>query len=409
MAEATIAFLLQTARRNAGLTQEQAARRLGVSRSAIAHLETGFRPPRLSELERLSEIYGFDLSAWSNTLSPPDDPIFALFRADPALAHDEARAEAVRQGLVLCLKHFDLERKLGLDPEGLYPVVYAPPALRSRWDAVRQGQEIAELERARLALGDRPIADMTALLTSQGIHVAEAHLQPDISGAFVNHPQAGLSILVNADHTVQRKVFSYAHEYGHALMDRGRVGVVSTQTNRDELLEVRANAFAATFLAPDNGVRAFVRSLGKGESSRTYMQVHDGSETPALEAQRRLNSRSRSIQFFDVLRLAQYFGLSYETAAYRLLNLKLITDEQLSDLLAKVKEAAILRRVLREDKTSSGEHPPTSRLLYLGLEAYRQNTIGRSEFENLCAELGISRKHAIELVGFVQPGHEREA
>jgi len=53
-------------------------------------------------------------------------------------------------------------------------------------------------------------------------------------------------------------------------------------SDRDELIEVRANAFAAAFLAPDEGVRQLAAALGKGKPSRASAQVFD--EAGAVQA-----------------------------------------------------------------------------------------------------------------------------
>ena len=97
---------------------------------------------------------------------------------------------------------------------------------------------------------------------------------------------------MNEDHPPRRRLFSCAHEYCHVLVDRDRGGLVSRAENREELPEVRANAFAAAFLMPEGGVRAFVRRLGKGEQSRSQLRAYD--ETAVVEGQRRRRRTRRT-------------------------------------------------------------------------------------------------------------------
>ena len=52
-----IAAALATARNNAGLTQTEAARRLGVNQSAVSFWESGKRLPRASMLVKMSDLY----------------------------------------------------------------------------------------------------------------------------------------------------------------------------------------------------------------------------------------------------------------------------------------------------------------------------------------------------------------
>ena len=68
-----------------------------------------------------------------------------------------------------------------------------------------------------------------------------------------------------------RKRFSYAHEYAHAILDRNMNAIVSTNDNSHELIEKRANAFAAAFLMPQAGVHWFLGLLDKGGASRRHL------------------------------------------------------------------------------------------------------------------------------------------
>ena len=102
-----------------------------------------------------------------------------------------------------------------------------------------------------------------------------------MSGIFLRHSSIGLVILVNYDHPRSRKRFSYAHEYAHALLDRKTTSaIVSSKENSQEFIERRANAFAAAFLLPAEGVRWFLELLEKGGASRRYrITYHVGRGT----------------------------------------------------------------------------------------------------------------------------------
>ena len=52
-----IAVALAAARNNAGLTQTEAARRLGVDQSAVSFWESGKKSPRASMLVKLADLY----------------------------------------------------------------------------------------------------------------------------------------------------------------------------------------------------------------------------------------------------------------------------------------------------------------------------------------------------------------
>lgn len=100
----------------------------------------------------------------------------------------------------------------------------------------------------------------------------------------------------------------------------------------DDLLEARANAFAAGFRMPEDGVRQFVESLGKGKASRTYAELFD--EAGSLIVEGCTDPGSQVIQVYDVVQLAHHFGVSRTAALFRLRNLRLVTDAEFQHLKA---------------------------------------------------------------------------
>jgi len=381
---------LKVARENAGFTQEEVAQRLEITRGALAQIEGGIRAPNSLHLARLAEIYGREVGDFlrGDFDESQQDALAVLFRADATLARDLSQAAVIRGYANLCREYTTLEALLGLDHDRIYPVVYKVPPPRTRWEAIRQGERLAELERSRLSLGDGPIRDMVEVQEPQGIHVLEVSLPNHISSLFLNDRRYGLSIIVNADHHARRQRFSYAHEYCHVLADRDHASLVSKAENRQDLVEVRANAFAAAFLMPADGVRAWLRAIGKGEASRSTLQVFDEAfdEVGAVVGQKRADAHSQDLQVYDVARLAHHFGVSYETALYRLLNLKIISDEELRRFKEQQELANHLRQLLEPEPPQGPQRARAfaHRFLFLALEAYRREAISRGKLRELC-------------------------
>ena len=116
---------------------------------------------------------------------------------------------------------------------------------------------------------------MADLITSEGIWASGTYLPDEISGMFLQHSSIGMVILINYAHPRARKRFSYAHEYAHAILDRLAPVTISRIADRNQLKEVRANAFAAAFLMPETGVRAFLTQRNKGLGTREAIPVYD--------------------------------------------------------------------------------------------------------------------------------------
>ena len=399
---------LKLAREAVGLTQEDVATQLGISRGALAQFEAGAKAPNSLHLVRLAEIYrrelGELLADQFDEAAP--DSLTALFRADLQLANDRERASAVAGCVKLCREYTNLETLLGVDQDRAYDVNYNTPPMRTRWDAIRQGERLAELERARLRLGDEPRANLAEILEAQAVRFIELALSENISGLFLCDAKYGPSIIVNEAHAPRRRVFSCAHEYCHVLVDRDCGGLVSRAENREELPEVRANAFAAAFLMPESGVRTFVRRLGKGEQSRSQLSAYD--ETEVVEGQRRREAHSQDIQVYDVAHLAHHFGVSYETGLFRLLNLKLVTEDERGQLAQQKETASDIMRFLgpEPDAKGPGHKPFRHQLVLLAVEAYRREAISRAKLREICELAQVPPGEFKSLVATVE--HEPE-
>ena len=118
-------------------------------------------------------------------------------------------------------------------------------------------------------------------------------------------------------------------------MDRDLSVTVSVQSNASDLIEKRANAFAAAFLMPSAGVIDLLKALHKGQPSRSEELVYDVANSKPFEAQTRPAPGSQVITYQDIAILASHFGVSYQAATYRLLSLRAVTKPEGEDLLTK--------------------------------------------------------------------------
>ena len=91
---------LYTLRRQRGLSQEQLAERIGVSRQAISKWETGLSAPELDKLKALSEF--FQVTMDDLTGSRPLSPAAHGEEPEPAPLN-RGTVPAVRTGALLCL------------------------------------------------------------------------------------------------------------------------------------------------------------------------------------------------------------------------------------------------------------------------------------------------------------------
>ena len=409
---------IRSAREACGLTQEQVAGELDVSRPTVAQIEAGNRAVSSLELDQLAHLFGRDIREFVAAEFSETDSLAALFRAQPEVLAEPAVAEALRDCVALGREITSLERLLGVESGGGATASYTLAAPKTRWEAIQQGERLAAEERRRLGLGEAAIPELTELLETQGIRTGVLNLPPDVSGLTLNAPKVGLFVIANRIQHVLRRRFSFAHEYAHVLADRERFGLVSRSSERDNLVEVRANTFAASFLMPENGVRQFVAGLGKGKPSRIHAEVIGvvSDEYESLEVEGRTAPGSQTVQLYDVVRLAHHFGVSRIAMLYRLWNLKILskpefeTLKQLDDLGRGKQLAAHLG--LPEPDHAEVREQFQHRVLGLALEAFRREEISRGKLDELASMLGFTRDRLealLEDAGLIEGSDVAEA
>lgn len=78
---------LKTLRKTKGLTQQEVAEAIGVTRSTIGGYEIGRRNPHLSEMQKLADFYGVGLDYFG--IASTDEVFDLLARAKDVFASDK--------------------------------------------------------------------------------------------------------------------------------------------------------------------------------------------------------------------------------------------------------------------------------------------------------------------------------
>jgi Zn-dependent peptidase ImmA (M78 family)/transcriptional regulator with XRE-family HTH domain len=393
MDAAQLGSRLRAARDRRGLSQQAVADALGLPRTAITNIETGARAVSTLEITKLAELYGqtpaYFLAANEQEV---EDLLVVLHRAAPEIEGTPEIKNEVSRILDLYREGAALRSLLDQVSEQTLPN-YAGK-LSSVGDAIRQGETVAQEERRRLGLGIAPVTNIVETISDQGIWTAGTDLPKDFSGLFVNHPSIGLAILINANHKPGRRRFSCAHEYAHALFDRGETITTTRSQNATQLAEKRANAFAAAFLIPAGGVADHLRQLDKGLPSRQSQTLFDVANDTQMEAELRTRPGSQAITYQDVASIARRFGVSYEAAVWRLKSLGHIGSRETDALLAQKDTGNQYMHALGFDDPTETEmitEKPAQelrgQLVRLAVEAFRQEEISRGRLMELAKKL----------------------
>jgi Zn-dependent peptidase ImmA (M78 family)/DNA-binding XRE family transcriptional regulator len=263
-----------------GLSQEKVAESAGISRPTYVRIEAGESLPKVPTLIALAQTLGVQL----NDLVAPASPLKAVrFRAQKKLTSREQILVNVSRWLK---DYRELEDLLGKREN--YEFQKFP------LDCLPEGPQraVSLAQRARVALNlreDEPIRDICGLLEASGIKIYPMEIASDaFFGLSVAPDELGPAIIVNNWEriSVERRIFTAAHELGHLLLHLH--GFQVEQTDEPPVEEEEANLFAGEFLMPQDGFDKEWRD--------TY-----------------------GLPFVDrVLKVKRIFRVSYKTVLYRL-------------------------------------------------------------------------------------------
>lgn len=226
------------------LPQGELADAAGLSREGYRRIEDGLVEPRVDSLMRIAAV----LEVRPEELLLPVKQLRAVrFRAKKRMTTREDLLATVARWLG---DYAELEQLIG--ETAPYKLANLSSGWRRRRKAVDPVTAAAEA-RAALELGESdPIRDICGLLEDNGVKVFKPTLASEgFFGLSVGLEDGGPAVVVNCwDRiSVERWIFTMAHELGHLLMHLDAYNV--DESDEDERQEEDANLFASHFLMPE--------------------------------------------------------------------------------------------------------------------------------------------------------------
>ena len=344
-----VAARLLEARKAAGLTQQEVADHLGVSRPTLIAIEKGTRPAKPDEVIKLAALYGRRVNELVRLGAEPQ-PIAPHLRASLRSDMDAELQAAIGELTAFADDYRALEQLTGSEPfRGFPPEVTVP----QRVDVAAFAEDVAIGERSRLHLGDQPVYALRSLVEQAGVHVFYGGLPSRLAGLYAFVPDLGYCILINRKHPPERRRWTLSHEYAHFLADRHKPGVDYVQAARRKPLSERfADAFAASFLMPETAVRRYFLAVAE---------------------------RTGDFQTADLSRLAHHFYVSVHAAALRLEDLGLLTRGTWDALTERGFKPGTARQLLGLPTRPPSEDPYPERYRYLAVQAYMREAISEGQ------------------------------
>lgn len=235
------------ARLAAQMTRIELGRRLGVSGQAIGYYEAGARKPDMSVVIQLADVFGQPISYFLK----PDASVSGLMgarffrkvgpksnRINDAL---DVQTKWLWENVQFLLRHIRL-------PEPRIPLIDGP--LSGHYTAA-DIEAIAEQARRHWGLGDGPIANVVALLETNGVIITRFEFGRSDIDAFSAWVGGRPYVVLGSDKGAAcRSRFDAAHELGHIIMHRGIAQEDMDDAETRRRIEWEANVFAGAFLLP---------------------------------------------------------------------------------------------------------------------------------------------------------------
>jgi Zn-dependent peptidase ImmA (M78 family)/DNA-binding XRE family transcriptional regulator len=379
----SIGTLLRASRERVGLSQEEAAEAAGVNRVLLAYYETGRRQVPLTVGATLARLYGTSLEALVAGEQAADAAIDVsglLFRAAPRSLGERALA-----GLRLFEQRLSEFVELASELETALPGPGRSPLAPARTSSAKEAAWAARQLRRLLDVGGGTLGDPFQVL-DEHVLIWRLPLGDDLrqapSGFFYNHPHAGFCIVVNSQMTLGRQVFTLAHELAHAYFHSQSADVVVSMPGGDHGRERFADTFAGEFLVPGDELRRVIGELAP----------FDDPANPSV-----------------VVHLQRHFAVSFATLRVRLLQEKLISQDEY-DALGNTSPSRLAQalgyRVHPADMGSYDLHPlaaqPT-RVLLLVRAALERSVITAGDAAEI---LGTSTEEIRQLVSRPRPADD---
>lgn len=219
-----------------GLTQEKLADGVSVDQSTIARIETENQQPSKELLEAISLQTGFLPSYFKK---PPIDD----FPAGSILFRDRRDVKAIEQTKIIKYGEFFFEFFAALERKvkrktGKLPSLDKTPVLA------------AKLMRNQLGISpDVPINNLVNILEKNGIlifQLPERSKDLDAFSSWAGKDKCYPVIVLTSENPVDRLRFTLAHELGHLVLHKEKIGKSRLQTE--------ANEFASEFLMPEETI-----------------------------------------------------------------------------------------------------------------------------------------------------------
>lgn len=336
--ENIVAYRIKNARKLKGLSQQDVADELQISKQMVSKYEKGISMPSSSKLLKLSRLFGLKIDYFFNSFKVDIGEVNFRKKSSFPMKKQNSLKEQIKINLE---NYLWIEDTLSIDYtfkniienisiNNINDIEQAVLKLRTEWN-----------------IGTDPIHNIIQLLEDKEIKVIELFDTDDkFDGlaTYVNNKYP--VIVVNGNFPVERKRFTLLHELGHLLLN-----LPDCEINEEENF---CNKFASEFLLPKNIV---INEFG---------------------------GKRKRITLTELISIQKKYGISIPAIMYRLVDSKIVSKERQKQFYIKLNFNPSLKKEVNRSRFETPEN--SNRYERLVYRALAQENISISKASSLLGE-----------------------
>lgn len=337
--ENVVAYRIKNARILKGLSQQDVAGELGVSKQMISKYEKGTSMPSSSKLIKLSKLFGLKVDCFFSSFKVELKEVNFRKKSNFSMKRQKSLKENIK---------IRLENYLWIEDNLSIDYTFKNIIKDEKIENIEDVENVVSKIRNEWNIGTDPIHNIIQLVEDKEIKVIEIFDTDDKFDGLATYVDDKYPvIIVNGNFPVERKRFTLLHELGHLLLN-----LPDCASSLDEGF---CNKFASEFLLPKDIV---VKEFG---GKRKHITINE--------------LKSCQIKY----------GISIKAIIYRLVDAGILSTQQHSDFYKKIRYNRSLEREIDLSRFKTQEKSNRfDRLIY---RALAQENISTSKASSL---LGVS-------------------
>lgn len=277
--------ILVWARKTAGISVEDAARRMNKESAVIESWESGDDTPTYIQLEKLAyQIYKRPLALFFFPEPPEEESPEQSFRTLPEQETERMSSRMkilIRKARVMQQNLYDLNGGLNQAEKQIIKDINfkVRQPIAEMADEIRTYLGVALEEQVSWPDTDSAFKYWRKRIEKFGIHIFKDAFRDDAISGFCLYDDEFPVIYINNSKPITRQIFTLFHELAHLLFRTGGVDkrlddYIDYLTGDERTIEIVCNHFAGTFLVPDDDFDTVIKGVSVDDTTLQVLAEH---------------------------------------------------------------------------------------------------------------------------------------